>query len=78
MHKLWFVLLKERNALLTEKYDCESRNVAMVHPERLHKVKLSMKRLKGVLGERKVEYERLQREMSNAEEQTESVSKLVE
>ena len=72
------MLLKERNALLTEKYDCEARNVAMVHPERLHKVKLSMKRLKGVLGERKIEYERLQREMSNAEEQTESVSKLVE
>lgn len=72
------MLLKERNALLTEKYDCDSRNVAMPHPERLHKVKLSMKRLKGVLGERKAEYERLHSEASNAEEQAESVSKVVE
>ena len=32
----------------------------MPHPERLHKVKLSMKRLKGVLSERKMEYEKLQ------------------
>lgn len=59
LHKLWYVLLKEKNLLLTEKYDCKSRNVMMVHPERLHKVKLSMKRLKGVLAERKVEYDKL-------------------
>ena len=31
----------------------------MPHPERLDKVKLSMKRLKGVLTERKMEYEKL-------------------
>ena len=59
LHKLWYVLLKEKNLLLTEKYDCESRNVVMPHPERLHKVKLSMKRLKGVLAERKAEYDKL-------------------
>ncbi len=59
LHKLWYVLLKEKNLLLTEKYDCESRNVVMPHPERLHKVKLSMKRLKGVLAERKIEYDKL-------------------
>ena len=59
LHKLWYVLLKEKNLLLTEKYDCKSRNVVMPHPERLHKVKLSMKRLKGVLAERKVEYDKL-------------------
>ena len=59
LHKLWYVLLKEKNLLLTEKYDCESRNVVMTHPERLHKVKLSMKRLKGVLAERKIEYDKL-------------------
>ena len=53
------MLLKEKNLLLTEKYDCESRNVVMLHPERLHKVKLSMKRLKGVLAERKIEYDKL-------------------
>ena len=59
LHKLWYVLLKEKNALLTEFYDCQSRNVSMPHPERLDKVKLSMKRLKGVLTERKMEYEKL-------------------
>ena len=56
------MLLKEKNCLLTEYYDCESRHVAMPHPERLHKVKLSMKRLKGVLEERKIEYEKLNSE----------------
>ena len=60
LHKLWYVLLKERNALLTEFDDCEARNVQMPHPERLHKVKLSMKRLKGVLNERKIEYDKIQ------------------
>lgn len=59
LHKLWYVLLKEKNALLTEFYDCESRNLQMPHPERLHKVKLSMKRLKGVLNERKIEYDKI-------------------
>ena len=34
----------------------------MPHPERLHKVKVSMKRLKGVLEERKIEYEKLNSE----------------
>lgn len=53
------MLLKEKNALLTEFYDCESRNLQMPHPERLHKVKLSMKRLKGVLNERKIEYDKI-------------------
>ena len=59
LHKLWYVLLKEKNALLTEFYDCQARNVSMPHPERLDKVKLPMKRLKGVLTERKMEYEKL-------------------
>ena len=72
------MLLKERNVLLTEMYDCESRHVAMPHPERLHKVKLSMKRLKGVLGERKIEFERLRNESSAAEEQEVSQPTLVE
>ena len=78
MHKLWYVLLKERNVLLTEKYDCESRHVAMPHPERLHKVKLSMKRLKGVLEERKIEFEKLKNESSAVEEQEVPKPTLVE
>lgn len=61
------MLLKEKNSLLTEYYDCESRNVAMPHPERLHKVKLSMKRLKGVLEERKIEYDKLNKQQQELE-----------
>lgn len=60
-------MLKERNVLLTEFYDCESRNVQMPHPERLHKVKLSMKRLKQVLHERKIEYDKIQETQDVAE-----------
>ena len=67
LHKLWYVLLKEKNALLTEFYDCQARNVSMPHPERLDKVKRKQKerldrmekRLKGVLTERKMAYEKL-------------------
>lgn len=38
LQKLWFVLLKERNALYTVRYDCRVRKVTMPHPERLQKV----------------------------------------
>ena len=76
LHKLWYVLLKEKNALLTEYYDCEARNVAMPHQERLHKVKLSMKRIKGVLTERKMEYERLNAEMNQTESRIPSTPSL--
>ena len=62
LHKLWYVLLKEKNALLTEYYDCESRNVAMTHPERLHKVKM--------------EYERLNAEMNQTESRIPSTPSL--
>ncbi|KAK8797297.1 hypothetical protein WA158_004505 [Blastocystis sp. Blastoise] len=52
LHKLWYVLLKERNVLLTERYDAQARNVQMSHPERLSRVNCSMARLKTVLSER--------------------------
>lgn len=39
LHKLWFVLLKERNALLTELQQCRSKNILMPNPSRRTKVR---------------------------------------
>ncbi|EQC36940.1 hypothetical protein SDRG_05765 [Saprolegnia diclina VS20] len=52
LHKLWYVLLKERNALLTEQAECSSRNLAFPNPFRKSKVRKSMARIKLVLHER--------------------------
>ncbi|KAL7681525.1 putative ribosomal protein L47 [Plasmopara halstedii] len=52
LHKLWYVLLKERNALLTELQQCRAKNMSMSNPSRRTKVKKSMARIKLVLHER--------------------------
>ncbi|OQR88072.1 mitochondrial 39-S ribosomal protein L47 [Achlya hypogyna] len=52
LHKLWYVLLKERNALLTEQAECHARNLALPNPYRKSKVRKSMARIKLVLHER--------------------------
>lgn len=53
LHKLWFILLKERNILLSEKAWCKTNSRHWVNgPSNLYKVKRSMARLKGVVGER--------------------------
>lgn len=52
LHKLWYVLYKERNMLQTEKVDANKRGGAMIAPSRMRKVRLSMTRLKHVLHER--------------------------
>lgn len=38
LHKLWYVLLKERNALLTERAICRSKNIPFPDPTRRKKV----------------------------------------
>ncbi len=57
LQKLWFILLKERNVLLTEKEWCRSNQRYWVNGEsNLYKVKRSMARIKGVVGERSRAY----------------------
>jgi large subunit ribosomal protein L47 len=56
LQKLWFVLLKERNMLVTYKWQCKSLGDRMQNPERLLKVKAAMRGIKIVLGERYREY----------------------
>eukprot|EP00980_Cylindrotheca_fusiformis_P000306 scaffold73_cov118-Cylindrotheca_fusiformis.AAC.2 len=53
LHKLWYVLYKERNMLLTEQQLSRTRQIIFPQPERFEKVKKSMGAIKQVLGERK-------------------------
>jgi len=52
LHKLWFVLLKERNMLYTYAFDCQRLHKQMHNQERLKKVAQSMARIKIVIHER--------------------------
>ena len=55
LHALWFVLLKERNMLETERIKARALSEHMENPSRLRKVRVSMARLKTVLRERRIE-----------------------
>ncbi|KAJ8418925.1 hypothetical protein AAFF_G00004240 [Aldrovandia affinis] len=52
LHKLWYVLLKEKNMLLTIEQESKRQRVPMPSPERLKKVDRSMTRLDTVVKER--------------------------
>ncbi|XP_033095920.1 39S ribosomal protein L47, mitochondrial-like isoform X2 [Anneissia japonica] len=52
LHKLWYVLLIERNLLLTLEEESDRLEKHMPSPERLEKVEESMKNLEEVLKER--------------------------
>mmetsp|Transcript_7222 Transcript_7222/g.15929 ORF Transcript_7222/g.15929 Transcript_7222/m.15929 type:complete len:240 (-) Transcript_7222:54-773(-) len=54
MHKLWFVLLKEKNFLLAEQKEARQRGARWANHGRLKKVKLSMKRILTVLSRREI------------------------
>ncbi|KAK7283516.1 hypothetical protein RIF29_13083 [Crotalaria pallida] len=55
LHKLWYVLLKEKNMLMTQRQMLHAQNLRFAHPERLPKVRKSMCRIKHVLTERAIE-----------------------
>ncbi|XP_023827537.1 large ribosomal subunit protein uL29m [Salvelinus sp. IW2-2015] len=52
LHKLWYVLLKEKNMLLTTEQESKRQRIQMPSPERLKKIERSMKRLDTVVKER--------------------------
>merc|ERR1712080_58627 len=52
LHKLWFVLLKERNIILTMRAECKRVKIPCPGAERHMMVIRSMKRLKDVINER--------------------------
>ncbi|XP_015278837.1 PREDICTED: 39S ribosomal protein L47, mitochondrial [Gekko japonicus] len=52
LHKLWYVLLKERNMLLTLEQEAKRQRLPMPSPERLEKVETSMERMDQVIQER--------------------------
>lgn len=56
LHKLWYVLYKERNVLLTESQRARRFNMRLKHPERKTAVRKSMGRIKLVLAERRAAY----------------------
>uniref|UniRef100_A0A0E0L795 Large ribosomal subunit protein uL29m n=1 Tax=Oryza punctata TaxID=4537 RepID=A0A0E0L795_ORYPU len=54
LQKLWYVLLKEKNMLMTQRQMLHSENMRFPNPERISKVKKSMCRIKHVLTERAI------------------------
>ncbi|KAL4419907.1 hypothetical protein ABPG75_007005 [Micractinium tetrahymenae] len=57
LHKLWFVLLKERTRLQGERLMYRARQERMPDPSRITKVRKSMARIKAVLTERLAEHQ---------------------
>ncbi|PKI56981.1 39S ribosomal protein L47, mitochondrial [Punica granatum] len=55
LHKLWYVLLKEKNMLMSQRQMLHAQNLRFPNPERLPKVRKSMCRIKQVLTERAIE-----------------------
>lgn len=54
LHKLWYVLLKERNMLQSEKLQARAAGGRLQNPFRLTKVRKGMARIKHVLNERAI------------------------
>ncbi|KAJ9177844.1 hypothetical protein P3X46_013010 [Hevea brasiliensis] len=55
LRKLWYVLLKEKNMLMTQRQMLHAQKLRFPNPERLPKVRKSMCRIKQVLTERAIE-----------------------
>ncbi|XP_069123686.1 large ribosomal subunit protein uL29m-like [Argopecten irradians] len=60
LHKLWYVLLKERNMLLTMRHAYRHEGTAFPNPERIDKVEESMENLMEVIKERDNAYSLLE------------------
>ncbi|XP_068630597.1 large ribosomal subunit protein uL29m [Battus philenor] len=60
LHKLWYVLLKERNMLYTMEHECKEKTRLFPNPERIDKVQESMNNIETVIRERNVAYYKLE------------------
>nr|CAG4645106.1 EOG090X0DBE [Leptodora kindtii] len=60
LQKLWYVLLKERNMLMTMEYNSEEQVEVFPNPERIDKVAESMDRIEEVVRERNEAYWQLE------------------
>lgn len=60
LHKLWFVLLKEKNMLLTMEHEGVHQHRLFASPERIDKVQESMENLETVVRERNRAYYELE------------------
>ena len=60
LHKLWYVLLKEKNMLLTMEHECDVQNELFPSPERIDKVQESMSNIETVVRERNKAYHLLE------------------
>lgn len=74
LHKLWFVLLKERNVLLTESTRARRFNMRIKSPMRKTYVRKSMGRIKQVLADRRKAYRDVSARLASAEEAGEEES----
>ncbi|XP_026486191.2 large ribosomal subunit protein uL29m [Vanessa tameamea] len=60
LHKLWYVLLKERNMLYTMEHECNENVKLFPNPERIDKVQESMDNIETVIRERNIAYYKLE------------------
>ncbi|KOB66689.1 Uncharacterized protein OBRU01_18038 [Operophtera brumata] len=60
LHKLWYVLLKERNMLYTMEHECNDKMRLFPNAERIDKVRESMDNIETVIRERNVAYYKLE------------------
>ncbi|XP_022899910.2 large ribosomal subunit protein uL29m [Onthophagus taurus] len=60
LHKLWYVLLKERNMLLTMEEESKRQTKLFASPERIDKVEISMENVETVVKERNKAYHLLE------------------
>lgn len=60
LHKLWYILLKERNMLFTMEKECNTEVRLFPNPERIDKVQESMNNIETVIKERNIAYYKLE------------------
>ncbi|KAJ3188350.1 hypothetical protein HDU85_005501 [Gaertneriomyces sp. JEL0708] len=75
LHKLWWVCLKEKNKLYSQKTEAARFRLFFPHKARVEELKLTMKRIKLVLWERRTEWMRAQ-EVLKREEKALELQKL--